>query len=190
MRAALDAPPHLTVARPGCTIDACVGRARVVGRAPNGNPEGAMKARDIMTPNPAHCTPESTARDAARLMADCDCGVIPVVQDEQSMRLVGVVTDRDLAVRALAEGRGADALVGDLMSRDLNCCSPSDDVKDVERVMAERQVRRVPIIDDRGRCVGVVAQADIARAAVASRDVSDHEVARVVERISEPAARR
>jgi CBS domain-containing protein len=146
-----------------------------------------MKARDIMTANPACCTPEDTARDAARLMAECDCGVVPVVEDRQSMRLVGVVTDRDLAVRGLAQGKGADARVSDLMTTKLNCCGPNDDVKEIERVMAERQVRRVPIIDERGCCIGVVAQADLARAAVTTREVSDYEVARVVERISEPS---
>jgi CBS domain-containing protein len=148
-----------------------------------------MKAQDIMTSSPACCLPDDTAQQAAGLMAECDCGVIPVVEDKRSMRLVGAVTDRDLAVRGLAQGRGADAKVRDLMTTNPSCCRPSDDVKDVERVMSERQVRRVPVVDDAGCCLGVIAQADLARAAEQKGGVSDREVARVVERISEPVAR-
>ena len=146
-----------------------------------------MKARDIMTANPACCTPESTAYEAARLMAECDCGVIPVVESTESMRLVGVVTDRDLAVRGLAQGKGADVKVRDLMTRTPSCCGPDDDLKHIERVMAEKQVRRVPIVDEMERVVGIIAQADLARAAERNEGVSDREVATVVERISEPA---
>ena len=153
-----------------------------------------MNARDIMTENPVCITPDATAQEAARLMAECDCGVVPVIEDAQSRRLVGVVTDRDLAVRGLALGRGADAPVRELMTTEPSSCAPSDDVAVVERLMAERQVRRVPVVDERGRCVGVVAQADLARAAERREGVSEQEVARVVERISEPtqgsAARR
>ncbi len=145
-----------------------------------------MKAREIMTANPACCTPDSTASEAARLMAECDCGVIPVVEDTQSMRLVGVVTDRDLAVRGLAEGRGADAKVRDLMSTDLYCCRPGDSLKDVERTMTERQVRRVPVVDENNCCVGIIAQADLARAAE-EQQLNEREVARVIEKISEPS---
>jgi CBS domain-containing protein len=146
-----------------------------------------MKAREIMTANPACITPDATAQEAARLMAECDCGVIPVVEDTQSKHLVGVVTDRDLALRGLAQGMGADARVRDLMTTNPNCCGLDDDVKDVERTMADRQVRRVPVVDEQGRCQGMIAQADLARAAERRRGVSDKEVARVVEKISEPA---
>ena len=148
-----------------------------------------MRAREIMTANPACCTPESTAYEAARLMASCDCGVVPVVESAESRRLVGVVTDRDLSVRALARGMGADAKVRDLMTLDPLCCRPGDDVRDVERAMAERQVRRIPVVDEDNRCVGIIAQADLARAARAGHGVSEQEVARVVESISEPSSR-
>jgi CBS domain-containing protein len=148
-----------------------------------------MKARELMTTDPACCTPESTAYVAARLMADCDCGVVPVVEDTQSMRLVGVVTDRDLAVRGLAQGKGADTKVRELMSSEPYCCRPDDDVQDVERTMAERQVRRVPVVDENVCCVGIIAQADLARAAAHEQGVSEREVARVVEQISEPETR-
>ena len=142
-----------------------------------------------MTARPACCTPESTAYEAARLMAECDCGVVPVVESKESMRLVGVVTDRDLAVRGLAQGKGADAKVRDLMTTDPFCCRSDDNVKDVERSMAERQVRRIPVADENNCCVGIIAQADLARAATEGHGVSDQEIARVVERISEPSPR-
>ena len=148
-----------------------------------------MRAREIMTASPACCTPESTAYEAARLMAECDCGVVPVVESKESMRLVGVVTDRDLAVRGLAEGKGADAKVGDLMTTDPFCCRPDDNVTDAERAMVERQVRRVPVVDEGNRCVGIIAQADLARAAREGHGVSEQEVARVVESISQPQSR-
>jgi len=146
-----------------------------------------MKAREIMTANPACITPDATAQEAARLMAECDCGVVPVVEDTRSKRLVGVVTDRDLAVRGLAQGKGADTRVRDLMTANPSCCAPDDDLKEVERTMADRMVRRVPVVDERGCCVGVIAQADLARAAERRRGVTDKEVARVVEKLSEPA---
>jgi CBS domain-containing protein len=148
-----------------------------------------MKAQEIMTSNPACCVADDTAQQAASLMAECDCGVIPVVEDKQSMRLMGVVTDRDLAVRGLAQGKGPEAKVRDLMTSNPSCCSPDDNVKDVERVMAEQQVRRVPVVDDSGCCLGVIAQADLARTAEQKGGVTDREVARVVERISEPMPR-
>jgi CBS domain-containing protein len=148
--------------------------------------EDLMKAQAIMTSNPVCCLPDDMVQQAASLMAECDCGVIPVVEDKQSMRLVGVVTDRDLAVRGLAQGKGADAKVRDLMTTNPSCCHAGDDVKVVEQVMSERQVRRVPVVDDSGCCLGVIAQADLARAAEQKGGVSDREVARVVERISEP----
>lgn len=143
-----------------------------------------MKARDIMTENPACCTPEDTAQTAARLMVENDCGCLPVVSDIESREIVGVVTDRDLTARGTAEGRGPETPVREVMSGSPSCCTPEDDVQEVERIMAERQVRRVPVIDEGGCCVGMVAQADLARN---DRAVSDTEVGRIVERISEPA---
>jgi CBS domain-containing protein len=146
-----------------------------------------MKAQDLMTAGPACCTPDDRAERAAQLMADNDCGSIPVIADRNDSRVVGVLTDRDIAVRGVAKGKGPDTRVRDLMTPDPFCCSTDADVKDVERVMAERQVRRVVVVDGGGRCVGVIAQADLALAAERTQDVSDIEVARVVERISEPA---
>ncbi|MFN2566340.1 MAG: CBS domain-containing protein [Gemmatimonadaceae bacterium] len=145
-----------------------------------------MQASEIMTRDPAWCTPDHTVRDAARLMQEHDCGCIPVVDEVHAKRLVGVVTDRDLACRCLAAGLGPDTTVAEVMSVSPSCCAPEDDVQYVERIMEERQVRRVPVIDDRGCCVGMVSQADLVRAAERSAEVSDREVARMVERVSAP----
>ncbi|HET7553442.1 MAG TPA: CBS domain-containing protein [Gemmatimonadaceae bacterium] len=144
-----------------------------------------MQVQKMMTSNPACVTPDDTIRDAARLMKEHDCGLIPVVDSEESKRLVGVVTDRDLAVRAIGEGKGADTKVSQVMSRDPSCASPDTDVSEVERIMSERQVRRVPVVDSKGRLAGIVAQADLALSD--DKGVSDREVARTVERISQPS---
>ncbi|HEY3012519.1 MAG TPA: CBS domain-containing protein [Gemmatimonadales bacterium] len=143
-----------------------------------------MKARELMTAQPACCTPEETVAEAARLMKEHDCGCIPVVEDKETDRLVGVVTDRDIACRCVAEDKGSDTQVAEVMSRDPNSCSPDDDLDRVERIMAEAQVRRVPVVDERGCCVGIIAQADLALNQSAA---SEGEVGRIVERISEPA---
>lgn len=144
-----------------------------------------MKVQELMTPNPSCCTPDNTVKEAARLMEEHDCGCLPVVDDTETNDLVGVVTDRDLALRALAKSKGPETKVRDVMSSAPSCCTPDDDVEEVERIMAERQVRRVPVIDRAGCCVGMVAQADLAWK---DRAASDREVGRVVERISEPTA--
>jgi CBS domain-containing protein len=136
-----------------------------------------------MTPDPACCTPNSTAREAAVLMRDNDCGSLPVVESESSRRLVGTVTDRDLAIRGLAEGKGADTMIGDLMTDGPTTAGPEDEVEVVRDVMIAQQVRRVPVVDEDGMVVGIVAQADIAREEGAA---SDQEVGRIVEAISDP----
>lgn len=138
-----------------------------------------MKARELMTPEPLCSTPQQTVQEAARLMRDNDCGCIPVVEND---RLVGVITDRDITVRVTAEGKGAETKVGDVMSRNPHVCSPDDDVQKVEAIMAQHRVRRVPVVDSRGMCVGIIAQADLA---LNERAASDTDVGRVVERISE-----
>lgn len=142
-----------------------------------------MRIKQVMTPNPACCTPQSTAREAATLMRDHDCGSIPVVDDAKSRRLVGIVTDRDLAVRGLARGRGPDTLIRELMTDDPVACLPEDKVEDLRQVMVEELVRRVPVVDEDGVLVGIVAQADVARVEGAA---TDREVGRIVEAISEP----
>jgi CBS domain-containing protein len=144
---------------------------------------GVVRVSDIMTPDPACCTPDSTAREAALLMQEHDCGSIPVVETLQNRRLVGTVTDRDLAVRGLAAGKGPDTLVRELMTPQPITCGPEDEVEIVREVMVARLVRRVPVVNQDGALVGIVAQADIAREEGAA---SDQEVGRIVEAISDP----
>lgn len=144
-----------------------------------------MKASDIMTRDPACVTPEDSARQAAQLMADHDCGCLPVVDSHGSNKVIGVITDRDIAVRGVARGRNSDTPVRDLMTRDATTCPPEADLKEVERAMSDRQVRRIVVADADGCACGIISQADLARAS--DRDVSEKVVARVVERISEPA---
>lgn len=144
-----------------------------------------MKAQTLMTEKPACVTPNDTARQAARLMAENDCGCLPVVESSDTSRVVGVITDRDIALRAIARGKGSDTPVRDLMTSSPECCGPDSDLREVERVMADRQVRRVVIVDDANRCVGIISQADLARAAKQGKKVTDREVATVVEQISE-----
>lgn len=144
-----------------------------------------MKAQELMTTSPACCTPESTVREAARLMLEHDCGCIPVVE-KGGTRLVGVVTDRDIACRCVAEGGGPQTPVKEVMTADPRCCHPEDDVAAVEQIMMQAQIRRVPVVDARGDCVGMIAQADLA---VHEGAASESELGRVVERISEPGHR-
>jgi CBS domain-containing protein len=146
-----------------------------------------MRARDIMTKNPECCEPDDSAREAAQVMRDHDCGCVPIV-DPQSSKVIGIVTDRDLAIRGIAEGKSSDTKLRDLMTDVASCCGPDDDLRDVERTMADLQVRRIPVVDADGRCLGIIAQADIARACSDS-DVTEQEIALVVEQISEPSRR-
>jgi CBS domain-containing protein len=143
-----------------------------------------MKVQDIMTGEPRSLTPESTAREAAQLMKEMDAGVVPIVESASSRKLVGVVTDRDLAIRLVAEGRDASCPISEVMSAgSLATCGPTDDVDRVMETMSREQVRRIPIVDERGSLVGIVAQADIVRKA------DDKKAERTVEDISEPGAR-
>ena len=139
-----------------------------------------MKIQDVMTRDPSCVTPDTPAREAARLMKDEDIGIVPVV-DGDGRQLVGVVTDRDIALRVVAEGRESDTRVRDVMSRDtLATCRPDGDLNEVMDLMAQEQVRRVPIVDDRGSLVGIVSQADVVRAS------NDGKAERTVEEISRP----
>jgi CBS domain-containing protein len=142
-----------------------------------------MRIKEIMTPDPACCTPDTTAREAASLMRDRDCGAIPVVETREGRRPLGIVTDRDLAVRGLAEGHGPDTPVRELMTEQLHAALADDEVETVRQVMMQQKVRRIPVTDAGGAVIGMVAQADLARHDEA---ISDRELGKVVEAISEP----
>ena len=144
-----------------------------------------MDVKDIMTRDPACATPAMTATDAARMMKREDTGVLPVVENEGSRRLLGVVTDRDLALRVIGEGRNGDTRISDIMSAGkLTTAMPGDPVDRVMETMGAEQVRRIPIVDERGDLVGIVSQADIV---LRARD--NHKAEQTVEEISSPGGR-
>ncbi len=117
--------------------------------------------RELMTTNPKTVEPSATVVDAARVMKQEDVGPVPVV--ENGDRLAGIVTDRDVVLRVVAEGRDPQATnVGEIMSRDLATVDPDQPLDEALRLMARHQVRRLPVCEEDGRLVGIVAQADIA----------------------------
>ena len=144
-----------------------------------------MNISELMSKNPRTVTPDTPVSEAARLMKEEDVGMVPVIERvggaETRGRLVGVITDRDIAIRTVAEGRAADAPVRDVMSSGVRTATPSDSVESVMELMGNEQVRRVPIVDERGSLVGVVSQADLARKAK-----NEGHVERTVEQISQP----
>lgn len=122
-----------------------------------------MLARDIMTPNPAIVTLSSRVREAAVLMRDLGVGFIPVVESRDSMRLYGVLTDRDVAVRCVAShGSGDDPVTSCMTTTPITTVDPDTEIHEVMKAMEREQVRRIPVIDRSGRLVGVVAQGDLA----------------------------
>jgi CBS domain-containing protein len=141
-----------------------------------------MKVQDIMTKDPSRVSPDATVREAAQIMKRENVGIVPVV-DRKDNRLIGVVTDRDIAIRCVAEGRdGGSCRVQEVMSSDrLHTCGPDDDVENVMEAMGKEQVRRIPIVDERGSLLGIVAQADIVR------EANDERAEQTVERISRPS---
>jgi len=156
------------------------------GRGSTGDETRRLRAVDIMTENPECVTPESSLADAAMKMRDLDVGIIPVVDSEQGRRLKGVVTDRDITIRAVAEGMDARATrVQEVMTTEVESCNKNDSVADILRVMEREQVRRVPITDREGRLVGIVAQADVVRDLDSER--GEHSVNDAIEHISEPS---
>lgn len=141
-----------------------------------------MKAREIMTKDPRTVTPDTGLQEVARLMQSEDVGIIPVVE-AGGTNLLGVVTDRDIALRVVGEGKDAKTTkVSDVMSKGVSTCKQDDSVDDVMDLMGKEQLRRVPIVDERGALVGIVAQADVVREAK-----SDKKAERTVEKISEPS---
>jgi len=114
---------------------------------------------EIMTPDVEVLRPEETLRDAARAMADLDVGSLPVCDGR---KLLGMITDRDITVRAVAEGKSADTPVSEVMTDDVVWCTDTDSVDDVLQQMSDAQVRRIPVVDSSHQLVGIVALGDIA----------------------------
>ncbi len=121
-----------------------------------------MKVKDIMTTEPFCCSASDTVQTVAWNMKEQDVGSLPVVSDQESLKLEGIVTDRDLCCMVLAEGKDPSTRVEEAMTRNPASCGPDDDVESCAKIMQEHQVRRVPVVDEEGRCIGIVAQADLA----------------------------
>jgi CBS domain-containing protein len=142
-----------------------------------------MKIKEIMTASPACCTPETSLRDVAAMFVDHDCGAVPVVDGLETRRPIGMVTDRDIACRAVAKGLNALELTArDCMSSPSVTVPEDASLDDAIKLMEDNRVRRLPVVDERGRCIGVVAQADIALSA------GKGETADVVREISQPSS--
>jgi CBS domain-containing protein len=119
-----------------------------------------MKVSEVMTRDVQTIRPDQTAREAANFMLRADAGSIPVTEGD---RLVGMITDRDIAVRGVAEGYGPDTPVRELMTNDIVCARIDDDCDEVATTMSDAQVRRLPVVDEQERLCGIVSLGDLAR---------------------------
>ena len=133
--------------------------------------------KDVMTSNPTTVQADQSVVEAARIMRDKDTGIVPVVENEQ---LSGTVTDRDIAIQVVAEGRDPESTtVREIASTDVVTVEPQQELSEALRLMAEHQVRRLPVVEN-DRLVGIVAQADVAR------ESDDTQTGELVEEISKP----
>jgi CBS domain-containing protein len=140
-----------------------------------------MQVKEVMTADPACCTPDTPLAEVARMMVDNDCGEIPVVENEDSKIPLGVVTDRDIVCRTVAKDiNPLDQTAADCMSTPIVTVTPGTTMEECCRIMEEQQIRRVPVVDAEGACCGIVALADLARQT--RREVA----AEVVKEVSEP----
>jgi CBS domain-containing protein len=138
------------------------------------------QARDIMCDSPQCCGPDDMLEDAAKMMDHCDCGAIPVIEQGDQRKAVGVITDRDIAVRAVARGKGPDTTVRECMSSPLAVVGADSSVEECCDIMERSKVRRLMVVDTEGELCGVISQADIAI------HLSKVKTAEVVREISEP----
>jgi CBS domain-containing protein len=126
--------------------------------------EGPLQAKDIMTATPACCTPDTPLPEVARQMVEHDCGAIPIVEDAMGKQVVGILTDRDIVTRTVAERRDPmDLKARDVMTPNVATVNENSSLSEVAEIMEQRQVRRIPVVDAQNCCVGIVSQADLAR---------------------------
>jgi CBS domain-containing protein len=134
------------------------------------------RIQEVMTSDPRSVSPDAPVADASRIMRDEDTGIVPIVEDG---KLIGTITDRDIVVRLIAESRDASsAIVRDIASTDLVTVDPLQDLDEALRLMAQHQVRRLPVVEEDGRLVGILSQADVAR------EAQDKQTGELVEEIS------
>jgi CBS domain-containing protein len=138
---------------------------------------GGQKVREVMTDRPRCVSPETPISDAARLMRSEDVGLLPILEGE---KVTGVVTDRDIVIQAVAEEKDPRGMpVREVASRELVTIGPDEDLSEALRLMASYQVRRLPVVDEDSRLVGVLSQADVAR------EAKEKDVGQMVEEISQ-----
>lgn len=141
-----------------------------------------MKIREIMTRDPVCCIPEDNAQKVAAMLRDRNIGSMPVVLDQSSRKLVGVITDRDLCCKVVAQGLDpATTKIDRVFSLQPVSCRDGENVTACEQLMQEHQIRRIPVVDGEGRCIGIVSQADLAL------HEKPEKVSRTVAEISKPA---
>jgi CBS domain-containing protein len=122
-----------------------------------------MKVREVMTPDPVCCVPGDTAQSVAKIMCEHNVGSIPVVADQQSRKLTGIITDRDLCCSIIAQGLDAKTTsIQKYMRQNPVACRDGENLDGCEQAMQKHQIRRIPVVDGDGRCIGIVAQADLA----------------------------
>ncbi|HEX9961774.1 MAG TPA: DUF1508 domain-containing protein [Pyrinomonadaceae bacterium] len=123
-----------------------------------------MKVREVMSENPACCTPDSSLQEVARMMIENDCGCIPVVDNQSNKKPVGTITDRDITIRTVAAGQNPVTMkASDIMSIDIATIKPDSSLEECFDAMEARDIRRILVVDEKGRCCGIVAQADVAQ---------------------------
>lgn len=145
-----------------------------------------MQIRELMTANPACCTPDASLQEVARMMRENDCGLIPVVESHSNKKPLGTVTDRDIAIRAVATGGdGAAMKASDIMTTGVAAVRPDMSVEECFDVMEDREVRRVLVLDGEGKLTGIVAQADIVQS-----NANPTRTNKVIREISESAPSR
>ena len=140
------------------------------------------KCRDVMTEDVVTCTSEDTIVEVAQLMKNEDIGPVLIVDDHDANTLVGIITDRDIVLKVIADGQDPKTTrVGEVLSKKLVTCHPNDDVDVAMKAMAQFQLRRIPVVGDKMKLLGIISQADLA-----TRVDAPEKTAEVVKEISEP----
>jgi CBS domain-containing protein len=142
-----------------------------------------MRCQELMTGNPSYCLKSDKVADAAQVMKERQVGPVPVVENTKTKKVAGILTDRDIAVKVVAEGRDPnETVIGEVMSRDVVTCRPEDDAQRAIDAMAEHRVRRILVVDGDGSLRGIISQAD-----VATRVAPPETTGEVVREISRPS---
>ncbi len=142
-----------------------------------------MNVKDVMTPDPACCTADTSLQEVAKLMVDHDCGEIPIVESKGTKKPIGVITDRDIVIRSVAKGNNPlDLTAADCMSKPCVTVTPEMSIEECGNILEANKIRRVPVVDQAGDVCGIIAVADIALRAGGTV------TSEVVKEVSEPGA--